>query len=239
MVDPVSLSQAAKDLGLSPARVRAMAAHGQLSAAKLGDRWFVERAAIEQRRRNGAQGGRRFSPRNAWALLLLASGEDVEGIDPSVRSRLKRALGQDGLQKLVPRLAHRAEALSFRAHPGEIAHLLRDPGFVRSGISAAGEEGFGLVSGSEADGYLRAAELSKFVARHALEPAGIEGNVRLRLVPPVAWELFHRREVAPRAAVAVDLAEDSDSRSARAGREALRDLDRHWRERRSSAARSA
>lgn len=238
MVDPVSLSQAAKVLALSPARVRAMAAKGQLSAAKLGDRWFVERAAVEQRRRNGSPQGRRFSPRNALALLLLASGEEVGGIDPSVRSRLKRGLLREGLEKLAPRLVHRAEPRSFRAHPGEISHVLGDAGFVRSGISAVGDYGFGLVSGHEADGYLQVGELSGFIARHALEPAGIEGNIRLRIVPQEAWYLLEDRQVAPKAAVALDLAEESDPRSARAGREALRDLDHQWRDRRPSSSAS-
>jgi hypothetical protein len=189
-------------LGLSPGRVRALAVHGQLSAAKIGDRWFVERAAVERRHRNGAHEGRRFTPRNAWALLLLASDEEVREIDPSVRSRLKRALRWEGLAKLAPRLVHRGEALSFGAHPGEIAHLLEDPEFVRSGISAAGEQGFGLVSGREADGYLRASALREFAARHALEPTGIEGNVRLRIVSKEAWGFLDGRRTAPRAAVA-------------------------------------
>lgn len=231
MVEPVSIREAAQTLGLSPGRVRAMAVHGQLSAAKLGDRWFVERAAVERRRRNGAHEGRRFSPRNAWALLLLASNEDVKEIDSSVRSRLKRALRWEGLAKLAPRLAHRAEALSFGAHPGEIGYLLEDPELVRSGISAAGEQGFGLASGREADGYLPASALKGFAARHALEPAGIEGNVRLRIVPKEAWSLLQGRQAAPRAAVALDLAEELDPRSSQAGNEALRDLDRRWRNR--------
>ena len=235
MVDPVSISEAAEALDLSPSRVRALAAHGQLSAAKLGDRWFVERAAVELRRRSGGHEGRRFSPRNAWALLLLASGENVKEIDPSVRSRLKRALGGEGLAKLAPRLARRAEILSFRAHPGEIAHLLGDSGFVRSGISAAGDHSLGLIPGREADGYLPASELKGFVARHVLEPAGIDGNVRLRVVPKEAWRFLEGRQVAPRAAVALDLAEELDPRSAQSGSKALRDLDRQWRDRRAPA----
>lgn len=233
MVDPVSIPDAAKVLGLSPARVRAMAAHGQLSSAKLGDRWFVERAAVDQRRRNGSHQGRRFSPQNAWAMLSLASGEDVGEIDPSVRSRLKRALAREGLAQLVPRLAHRAEVLSFSAHPGEISHLLKDSEFVRSGISAAGDQDFGLVSGREADGYLHKAKLKDFASRHALERAGLEGNVRLRLVPKEAWRFLQGRRVAPRAAVALDLAEESDPRSAKSGWRVLRDLDH--RDRRSSS----
>lgn len=229
MVDPVSISEAARSLHLSASRVRAMAVNGQLAAAKLGDRWFVERAAVERRRRDGAHEGRRFSPQNAWALLLLASHENVEGIDPSVRSRLKRALSREGLAKLGPRLARRARALSFSAHPGELSHLLEDPAFLRSGISAAGDHGLDLIAGREADGYLAMAELDAFVARHALEPAGIEGNVRLRVVPDEVGRFLTGRDIAPRAAVALDLAEEFDPRSNQAGARDIRELDRLWR----------
>jgi len=225
MVDPVSISEAAKALGLSPSRVRVLAVRGQLPGAKLGDRWFVERAAVERRRRNGAFEGRRFSSRNAWATLSLASGEEVDWIDPGIRSRLKRALALEGLAKLGPRLAQRANELSFRAHPGEISYLLEDQALALSGISAAGDLGFGLVSGREADGYVSAAELDAFATRHALVPAGIEGNVRLRVVPAEAGSFLAGRRVAPRAAVALDLAEEFDPRSAQAGGRALRELD--------------
>jgi hypothetical protein len=202
-----------------------MAVHGQLSASKVGDRWLVERAAVEQRRQQKASAGRPLAPHNAWALLLLASGEEVKAIDPSVRSRLRRALAVEGLEKLAPRLARRAEVRSFRAHPGEISYLLEDPDLVRSGVSAAGAHDFGLVSGQEIDGYLQKSKLKKFAARHALSPAGLEGNVRLRLVPDKAWRFLQSESIAPIAAVAVDLAEDPDPRSSQAGRVALHDLD--------------
>jgi hypothetical protein len=207
-----------------------MAVHGQLSAAKLGDRWFVERAAVERRRRDGAFGGRRFSSRNAWALLSLASGEEVEGIDPSARSRLKRALRQEGLTRLGPRLARRAEALSLRAHPGEIPHLLADPRLSRSGVSATANQGFDLIPGREADGYVREDELDSFVVDHVLEPVGIAGNVRLRVVPRDAHRFLVGKAMAPRAAVALDLSENFDPRSAEAGRNALREFDCLWRD---------
>lgn len=232
MVDPISISEAAHALKLSPARVRAMASGGQLSASKIADRWLVERGAVEQRKRRGAHEGRRFAPRNAWALLLLASDEAVEGIDPSVRSRLRRALALEGLMALAPRLAHRAQVSLYRAHPGEIRHLINDPALMRSGISAAASHDIGLVSGREADGYLPEAELKRFIKEHALSPAGPDGNVRLRVVPDEAWAILGGRSVAPEAAVALDLAEESDPRSAQAGAEILRKLDRHHRSRR-------
>jgi len=232
MVDPISISEAAKALKLSPARVRAMASGGQLSASKIADRWLVERGAVEQRRRRGGHEGRRFAPRNAWALLMLASDEAVEDIDPSVRSRLRRALALEGLEALAPRLDRRADVSLYKAHPGEIRHLINDPAFMRSGISAAGSHDFGLVSGREADGYLPEAKLRRFVKEHALSPAGLDSNVRLRVAPDEAWAILGGRAVAPKAAVALDLADESDPRSAKAGAEVLRKLDRRNRSRR-------
>ena len=225
MLDPVAVPEAARILGLSPTRVRAMAVNGGLPAAKIGDRWLIERSAVERRRNQGAPSGRPFAPHNAWALLLLASGEDVEGLDPSVRSRLRRALELEGLEKLAPRLDRRAEVKRFSGHPGEVSYVLEDPAVVRSGISAAGAHGFDLVSGGEVDGYLRESELKKFAKNHALTPSGFEGNVHLRLVPEEAWRFPQGTSIAPIAAVALDLAEDPDSRSTRAGQRALRDLD--------------
>jgi hypothetical protein len=209
-----------------------MASHGQLSATKIGARWLVERAAVEQRRSLGAHGGRPFASHNAWALLLLASGEEFEGIDPSVRSRLRRALELEGLERLAPRLGLRAKVLSFSAHPGEIPYLIDEPALMKSSISAAASQGIGLVSGREVDGYLQEDGLKKFAERHALMAAGLEGNVHLRLVPDQAWGLLDKRSMAPAAAVALDLAEEPDSRSAKAGLKALREIDRRHRARR-------
>jgi hypothetical protein len=232
MVDPISISEAAQALKLSPARVRAMAAGGQLSASKIAGRWLVERGSVEQRKRRGAHEGRRFAPQNAWALLMLASDEEVEGIDPSVRSRVKRALALEGLRALAPRLSHRAEVSLYRAHPGEIRHLINDSALMRSGISAVASHDIGLVSGREADGYLPEAGLRRFIKEHALSPNGPDGNVRLRVVPDEAWGSLEGRSVAPEAAVALDLMEESDPRSAKAGAEVLRKLDRRHRSRR-------
>jgi excisionase family DNA binding protein len=226
MPDLLSVPEAARVLGLSQDRVRAMAAHGQLAASKIGDRWLIERGAVEERSAKRVPAGRPFAPHNAWALLLLASGVDVKGLDPSVRSRLRRALAVEGLENLAPRLKSRANPQYFDAHAGEISYLLEDPLLVRSGVSAAGAHGLDLVSGREVDSYLSARKLEKVVANHALAPAGQEGNVRLRLVPNHVWRLMPKAQIAPIAAVALDLFEDRDPRSASVGRAALKDLDR-------------
>jgi len=235
MVDPISVPEAARNLELSPARVRAMASRGQLPAVKIGDRWLVERSAVEQRRRKKAFSGRRFTPRNAWALLLLASGEDAPKLDPSVRSRLRRALVLEGLAALAPRLQDRSRVSIYKAHPGEIPYVLEDKTLVASGISAASSMGLGLLASREADGYIAQAELQRFIAEHALSPAGVDGNVRLRVVPDDVWPHIASRSLAPPAAVALDLADEPDSRSEAAGKKLLRQIDQRQRPRLSSS----
>src|SRR4051812_47601168 len=109
MVNPVSVPEAARLLKLSPARVRLMASRGQLPAEKIADRWLIERRAVELRGRQKPPRGRRFTPRNAWAILLLASGEEALAIDPVDRSRLRKAIALESLKGLAPRLRPRAE----------------------------------------------------------------------------------------------------------------------------------
>lgn len=201
-----------------------MVVHNQMPAAKVGGRWLIERGEVERRHRQGHLKGRPFAPHNAWALLRLASGEEPAEIDPVHRSRLRRALALEGLEELGPRLARRAESKYYDAHRGEIFYLVEDPHFVASGVSAAGAHGLDLVSGPEADGYIRANTAEDFVADHALRPADRGSNVHLRVVPDRAWQLLEGARVAPLAAVALDLAEDADPRSAGVGRAALADL---------------
>jgi excisionase family DNA binding protein len=224
MVDPVSIPDAASALGLSASRVHAMVVNGRLPAAKVGGRWLIERGEVERRRRQGPLKGRPFAAHNAWVLLLLASGGDPGRIDPSLRSRMRRALSLEGVEELGPRLARRGESHYYDAHRGEIPYIVEDPRFVASGVSAAGAHGLDLVSGSEADGYIRAGALKKFVADHALRAGARGSNLRLRVVPDRAWPFLEGALVAPIAAVALDLAEDPDPRSADIGLMALSDL---------------
>ena len=224
MVDPISIPEAADALGLSPSRMHALVAQGQVPAVKVGGRWLLERGEVERRRRRGALKGRPFAPHNAWALLRLASGDEPDGIDPSVRSRMRKALAVEGLEQLAPRLVRRGESRYYDAHRGEIPYIVRDPRFVASGASAAGAHGLDLVSGQEADGYVRAGALEKFIADHALRPGAPGANLRLRVVPDRGWNFPADARVAPLAAVALDLAEEADPRSVAAGRTVLAGL---------------
>lgn len=227
MAPLISVPDAADALGLSPARVRLLAANGGLSAQKIGGRWLVERSGVEKRRSRGSAGGRPFAPRNAWAILGLASGDEVDGVDPVVRSRLRRALASEGLASLALRLEGRAEVHRYSAHPGEVRHVLADKRLVASGVSAARAVGLDLLAGSEVDGYVSVSDHDGFVQEHVLLPVGgVEPNVVLRVVPDEAWaDFLDGRSHAPEAAIALDLAEDVDPRTRAAGKELLSRLD--------------
>jgi hypothetical protein len=119
----------------------------------------------------------------------------------------------------------------YRAHPGEIPYVLEDKMLVPSGISAAGSMGIGLLANREADGYVARSQLQRFVDEHALSPGGVDGNVRLRVVPDDVWQDLAGRSVAPPAAVALDLADEPDPRSEAAGKKLVRQIDRQHRAR--------
>jgi excisionase family DNA binding protein len=224
----VSVPDAAALLNLSSARVRLLAANGDIPAEKVGGRWLVERSGVEHRRSRGSAGGRRFAPQNAWAILALVSGEEPAKVDAVVRSRLRRALALEGLGSLAPRLERRAEVRRFAGHPGEVARVLADRRLVGSGVSAAGALGLDLVSGEEADGYVCTSALGDFVQEHALSPASaVVRNVTLRVVPDEVWvDSLQGLVYAPEAAVGLDLAEEADPRSRAAGEALLARLER-------------
>jgi len=86
--------------------------------------------------------------------------------------------------------------------------------------------GAGLLASREADGYIAQSQVQRFKDEHALSPGGIDGNVRLRVVPDDTWQNVAGRSIAPPAAVALDLADDPDPRSEAAGRKLVRQIDR-------------
>jgi hypothetical protein len=220
----IPVSDAARELGVEEARVRALIAAGELAGEKIGGRWLVDAASVAARREAPAPGGRPFAPSNAWIVLRLASGAEPGEAVPQVVSRLRRSLRLEGLEGLAPRLRRRAHASWWRAHPGELSYLRSDPRLLATGISASGELGLELAGGAEADAYVREGALQKVVREHALSPASPgEANVTLRVVPDLAADLISQAPLP--AAAALDLAESPDPRSARVGKRLIAELD--------------
>jgi Helix-turn-helix domain len=223
VADLVSVSDAAQELRLDRSRVRALAASGVLSARKIGGVWLIDRASVEQRREHPSPAGRPLSSLNAWRVLLLASGEDIDkGADPVARWRVRDALDRRGLDGLRGLLRRHAEVDYFWGLPGELRRLRERDDVVLAGTSAAAGYHLDLLSGDRVDVYVSASEAPGLAREHALQSAaGAEANVVLRLVPDDAWPLIAGRRLAPLAAVAIGLAEDPDPRTARVGREVI------------------
>src|SRR6266700_4080966 len=118
MPELLPVSDAAEALGLDPSRVRALAASGELDARKLGGVWLIDRSSIEQRREHPSPPGRPLSASNAWRVLLLASGEDIdESANPVARWRVRDALDRRGLDGIRRLLRRHAEAHYFWGLP--------------------------------------------------------------------------------------------------------------------------
>jgi GNAT superfamily N-acetyltransferase len=226
MVGHVAVDDAARQLGVAPSRVRALIASGLLRADKVGGRWLVDWDSVLARERAQNAPGRPLTALNAWALLLLASDEEIpRRVDSNTRWRLRQTLSRRRLADLESRLDQRAGVHRLWALPGELRSLRMGGDIVVTGSSAAGELNLDLLAPDTVDAYVPASTLNALVRDHGLEPvAASEANVTLRVVPDDAWMLGGRR-TAPSAAVALDLAAYPDSRSARVGSELLERLD--------------
>ena len=106
------------------------------------------------------------------------------------------------------------DAKSFDAHPSELDRLARRSDVMRTGVSAADLVGV-HGGGHDVELYAPASDRDAFVDAHAL--ASGDGPVLLRWVPDELWLAVHR-DVAPEAAILVDLLEHDDPRARRRGR---------------------
>ncbi len=217
--DLVPASEAARLLGLTLQRVRALAADGELPAHKLAGRWFVERPAVERRIRDRKLAGRPYSPRKAWGLIALAEGDSPRWLEPSDRSRLRRRLREHRLEEIVPSLARRARRLELRAHLSDLPRIEEEPDVLRSGVSAGRDHGLEIVAPGIFEAYVPAKRLRQLERHYHLRPSS-EPNVVLHVVDG-PWPFEAGRRVAPRLAVVLDLLEDDDERTRRAGQRAL------------------
>ena len=222
MVDQnyMSASEAARRLGVSPVRVRALAEQGRLPARKLANRWVIDANLLVNYR--SRVGGRPFSELHAFGLLFVASAEDPTWLSSYEKWRLRRyALPR--LMEIVPLLRSRAAVHWLRAPKSAIRRLRGDRSFVKSGLSAAEHYRADISAPAVLDGYYPLREFESFAYRYAATPVPeMAANVVVRAVRHSA--ILAGREVMPRAVVAVDLADANDSRTRRAGLRMLHDV---------------
>lgn len=213
-------SDAARLLGLSLQRVRALIAEGDLPGQKVAGRWFVDRSAVERRVRDPKLAGRPYSPAHAWGLIALAEGDNPKWLDASNRSRLRRLLREQDIQDILPSLARRGRRLELRAHGSDLARIESEPDVVRSGVSAASEYRLEIVAPGVLEAYVPAGRLSQLERRYRLKPSA-EPNLILHVIDG-PWPFASDQRVVPRLAAVLDLLDHDDERSRRAAHRALK-----------------
>ena len=107
------------------------------------------------------------------------------------------------------------------AHPSVLQPILRHPGVVRSGVSAAADYSIDIIAEEAGEAYVRSSEVEDLVERFALDEAADRPNLILRVVDDDAWPFDAGEGVAPPLVAAVDLLEADDERSRRAGADLL------------------
>lgn len=216
----ISPTDAAERLGVTPRRVYALVRDNRLRAIRVGGRLAIDRREVDARVRGAPAVGRPFSARRAWTMILLAAGEDPSGVDASTRSKLRRILRQHDLWSMRAKFVGRAERQLLRAHSSDIARLEAEPDLVRTGARCAAEAGLGLIApDAPLELYVDRATAERLTQRYRLAPSQ-RPNVVLRILPDEvrAWL---SGPLAPRPAIALDLADDQDSRAREVACEAL------------------
>jgi hypothetical protein len=219
VMDPWSSADAARELGLSERRVRALAEAGRLKARKVGSRWLVEPVSARQERT-----GRPLATASAWAILAILSGARPDWLHPSAASRLKRRLRDPRwVVASLQSAAWRASVTRLRVLPADIAKVLKVDGLVLTGLSAVTDEIDLVPSSNEIDAYVSSDVLRMIERQFRPDTQPDQPNLTLR-VPSQEWVLHFQR--APVAVAAADLLLSPDPRASRAGREALQRIQR-------------
>jgi hypothetical protein len=218
----LSVSDAAKQLGINPARARSLIDAGELDAVKIGARWIVDPLSVERRRRLSPPRGRQFSSDRALGLLMLAANEPAPWLDRVAEWKLRRELARSGVKVLAPRLKERAEVLRLRAHPAALRRIAEEPQVVRTGPSAASELALEISAPDVLEAYVPDKQLAKLARKYRLGVSR-EPNLILHVVAG-SWPFGPDRRIVPLSFAAMDLLESDDPRARRAGIAVLRRL---------------
>lgn len=221
----ITTGEAADRLEVSAQRLRQLIGSGDISAERHGHVWAVDPASVgDYGRRRRPTAGRSLSARMAWAALLSSFGTDLT--DDIVEAFGLRRTECSRLSELSERnptewrwLANRrATTQRFDTFDAYLDRIGNTDGVVRTGVSAIGDHAVDLVTHQRSlDAYAAPATVAGLVSSMRLTPTSA-GNLTLREISslhPLAFVLD--RDVMPRSVVAVDLLDDADPRTARAG----------------------
>jgi segregation and condensation protein B len=238
----LSVAEAAALLGRHRTRIYALVRSGDLVAIPdpAGDQDLLrlDRSSVERWAVAGGSRGGPLTPRNAWALIGLASGDAalsahclglLERREEVSRSRTR--LARDGLLALAPRLRRRAALTVVHVPSAVFVELERDASLVLTGASAAGPYGWTELSQTQTEG-TAAWALDAYVPQTALGvlldrvPASSGPDTRPVLLRAIdgLWPFPAHCQLAPQPLAALDLLDYPDAQWQLRGRELLRAL---------------
>ena len=193
----VSVSEAAKRLGVGVPRVHQRIADGSLRAERLGNQWVVDELSLLQVAERKTP-GRPLSARSAWALVALAEGdqEALADLAPVERSRAKARLeelfarverphkSEEQVRQIAAVLRssfrNRARRLLRQAAGADLPGLQHDARWIPLGLSAPAS-GIGAID--VAEGYVAPSEVKQLSDDFLLVPAEQDANVVLHVLP--------------------------------------------------------
>ena len=225
----ITVKEAATRLDVSEQRVRQLIGDDDILAERHGHVWAVDPVSVDDyRRRRRPTAGRGLSPRMAWAALLSGLGTAVD--DELVATFALRRAERSRLAHLHDRhpnewrwLAHRrADTERFDTFAAYIEQISQMDNVVRTGLSAVRDHGVDLaVHTSTLDVYVDVKTAGDLTRKMRLKPTSV-GNLTLRIITDLAPHLAAfvlDRDDMPPAVVGVDLLDDPDIRTGRAGTE--------------------
>jgi hypothetical protein len=228
----ITVKAAAERLSVSTQRLRQLIGAGDILAERHGHVWAVSPASVDDYvRRRRPTAGRSLSLRMAWAAMLSDFGTAFD--DPVIeyfalrrteRTRLALLSERDPNEWrwLVKRRAGVQRLNTFDAYLDCVAAM---PDVIRTGVSAINEHGVDpAVHQRTLDLYATAGTTHRIRTSMRLQPSST-GNLTLRTLPTLEpLLLILDEQVMPLSVVGVDLLDDSDPRTARAGADVIQSV---------------
>ncbi|WP_417219801.1 helix-turn-helix domain-containing protein [Arthrobacter sp.] len=223
----MTTKDAAAALDTDVKTVRAWVASGRLPlAGRAGRSFLLDPASVQRLAGYSRRRGPGWAHQTAWAAIDLMAGGSAEWLIPQNRSRLRTALRDSTMDadRMHALARNRSTVHRYRGHRSISDHLTRE--VLSTGSAAIADDQnaalrFGLATGHrQVDGYVGAGTAEALAKAFALttDPAGdiVLREADLMYVPS--------SEVAPIAAIALDLMDSLSTRERSAGERVLDEL---------------
>ena len=230
----ITTTEAAKRLTVSTQRLRQLIIANEIHAERHGRMWAIDPASVEEYgRQRRTTAGRSLSTRMVWAALLSDLGTDIGeqmihafGLGRTELAQL-RALRERDANEWRWLARRRASVQRFETFDAYLDRVEHHDGVLRTGMSALTDHAVDLVAHRRTlDVYASASTAAALIDAMRLAPAST-GNLTIRSIDDFGASGFVLdRDVMPRAVVAVDLLDDADTRTSRAGSDLIEAITR-------------